>query len=86
MKPVTQLQTDSQTCGIQPAMEFQGHSQRCSNPLCDAPMAAKNKHAPLTLACSDRYRMDRYVLSRAKAMVEEIGIVTFNAILQNACF
>jgi hypothetical protein len=48
--------------------------------LCDAPMAAKNKHAPVKLFCCDRCRMEGYVLRRAKAMVDEIGIVEFNAI------
>ena len=70
-------------CGIQPLTEFQGHSQRCSNPFYDAPMAAKNKHAQVKLACSDRCRMARYVLRRARAMVNKIGIEAFNAILKN---
>src|SRR5687767_7500465 len=66
----------------EPLTEFQGHPERCSNPFCDAPMAAKNKHASIKLACSDRCRMDRYVLRRAKAMLDEVGIVEFDAILQ----
>jgi hypothetical protein len=49
-------------------------------------MVAKNKHAPVKLACSDRCRMDRYVLRRAKAMLDEVGIAEFNAILQRARF
>ena len=87
MKPVDPTaKVDAQTCGIQPLTEFQAHPQRCSNPFCDAPMAAKNKHAPVKLACSDRCRMDRYVLRRAQAMLEEFGIVEFNAILQRTRF
>jgi hypothetical protein len=83
MKPVNPTaKVDAQSCGAQPLTEFQGHPERCSNPFCDAPMAAKNKHAPAKLVCSDRCRMDRYVLRRAKAMVDEVGIVEFNAILQ----
>jgi hypothetical protein len=83
MKPVDPTaNVDFQTCVSEPLTEFQGHPQRCSNPFCDAPMAAKNKHAPVKLACSDRCRMDRYVLCRAKAMVDDVGIVEFNAILQ----
>jgi hypothetical protein len=83
MKPVNPTaKVDAQSCGAQPLTEFQGHPERCSNPFCDAPMAAKNKHAPVKLACSDRCRMDRYVLRRAKAMVDDVGIVEFNAILQ----
>jgi hypothetical protein len=49
-------------------------------------MAAKSKHAPVKLACSDRCRMDRYVLRRARAMLEEVGIVELNAILQRTGF
>jgi hypothetical protein len=75
-------QADAQSCASEPLTEFHGHSQRCSNPFCDAPMPAKNKHAPVKLACSDRCRMDRYVLRRAKAMLDEVGIVELNAILQ----
>ena len=73
---------DAQSCRAQPLTEFQGHPQRCSNPFCDAPMAAKNKHAPVKLFCCDRCRMDGWVLRRARAMLDEVGIVELNAILQ----
>ena len=63
-----------------------GHPQRCSNPFCDASMAAKNKHASVKLACSDRCRMDRYVLRRARAMLDEVGIVELSAILLRKAF
>jgi hypothetical protein len=33
--------------------------------------------------CCDRCRMDGYVLRRAKAMIDEVGIVEFNAILDD---
>jgi hypothetical protein len=83
MKPVDPTaKVDAQSCVSEALTEFRGHPQRCSNPFCDAPMAAKNKHAPVKLFCSDRCRMDRYVLRRAKAMVVEVGIIEFNAILQ----
>jgi hypothetical protein len=49
-------------------------------------MAAKNKHAPVKLVCSDLCRMDHYVLRRARAMLDEVGIVEFNAILQRRSF
>jgi hypothetical protein len=75
-------QADAQSCVSEPLTEFQGHPERCSNPFCDAPMPAKNKHAPVKLVCSDRCRMDRYVLRRANTMLDEVGIVEFNAILQ----
>ena len=77
---------DAQSCVSEPLTEFQVHPQRCSNPFCDAPMTAKDKHAPVKVACSDRCRMDRYVLRRAKAMLDEVGTVEFNAILQRRSF
>jgi hypothetical protein len=87
MKPVDPTaKVDPQSCVNEPLTEFQGHPERCSNPFCDSPMAAKNKHAPVKLVCSNRCRMDRYVLRRAKAMLDEVGIVEFNAILQRRSF
>ena len=77
-------QADTVSCVSEALTEFQGHSERCSNPFCDAPMAAKNKHAPVKKFCCDRCRMDGYVLRRATAVVGEVGIVEFNAILQKA--
>ena len=77
---------DPQTFASEALTEFQGYPERCSNPFCHAPMAVKNKHAPVKLVCSGRCRMDRYVLRRAKAMVDEVGIVEFNAILQRRSF
>jgi hypothetical protein len=55
----------SQADTLSPVSEpLQDHPERCSNPFCDAPMAAKNKHAPVKLFCCDRCRMDGYVLRR----------------------
>jgi predicted nucleic acid-binding Zn ribbon protein len=53
-------------------------SERCSNPFCHAPMDARHGKR----FCSDRCRMDSYVLRRAKAMIAEVGIVEFNRILK----
>jgi hypothetical protein len=87
MKPVDPTaKVDAQSCASEALTEFQGHPERCSNPFCDAPMPAKNKHAPVKLVCSDRCRMDRYVLRRARAMLDEVGAVEFNAILQRRSF
>lgn len=33
--------------------------------------------------CSDRCRMDGYVLRRAKAMIAEVGIIQFNEMLES---
>ncbi len=80
------VRVNAQSSGSEPLTEFQKHPERCSNPFCDAPMATKNNHAPVRLACSDRCRIHRYVLRRAKAMLDEVGIVEFNAILQRTGF
>jgi hypothetical protein len=74
-------QADTTSFVSEALMEFQGHPERCSNPFCDAPMT-KNKHASVKLFCCDRCRMDGYVLRRARAMLDEVGIVEFNAMLQ----
>jgi hypothetical protein len=50
---------EAQSFVSEPLTEFQGHSERCSNPFCEAPMTAKSKHAPVKLSCSNRCRMDR---------------------------
>jgi hypothetical protein len=55
-----------------------GHSERCANPFCNAPMTAKSGKK----YCSDHCRLDGYVLRRAKAMLDEVGIVEFNRLLQ----
>jgi hypothetical protein len=76
------IRAEAQSFGGEPLTKLQRHPERCSNPFCDAPMTAKNKHAPVKLFCCDRCRMDSYVLRRAKQMLYEVGIVEFNAILQ----
>ena len=54
-------------------------SDSCANrPFCKSPMIS----TPGKKYCSDRCRLDGYVLRRARAMLDEIGIVEFNAILQ----
>jgi hypothetical protein len=58
-------------------------SQRCSNPFCHVPITAKQGNK----FCSDRCRMDGYVLRRAKIMIDEVGIVAstrFHRILNMA--
>jgi hypothetical protein len=58
------------------------HSQRCANPFCHGAMVVKSPRGKHGRYCSDRCRMDGYVLRRAKAMLDEVGIVEFNEILQ----
>ena len=45
-------------------------------------MVPKDKRAAVKKFCSDRCRLDGYVLRRANAMVEELGAVAFMEILQ----
>jgi hypothetical protein len=59
-----------------------GHSQPCANPFCHGGMVVKSPRAKHGRYCSDRCRMDGYVLRRAKAMMNEVGIVEFNRILE----
>jgi hypothetical protein len=35
-------------------------------------------------SCSDRCRMDGYVLRRAKAMLAEVGVIQFHELLDQA--
>jgi hypothetical protein len=62
--------------------ESDGHFERCSNPVCNSPMHPKRKHAPVKWYCSTKFRMDGYVLRRAREMIFQIGIVQFNVILE----
>lgn len=50
-----------------------GQSEQCSNPFCEAPMTARTGKR----YCSDRCRLDGYVLRRVRAMIREVGIVEF---------
>ena len=53
-----------------------GDSGRCFNPFCHTMATKRGK-----CYCSDKCRMDGYVLRRARAMLAEVGTVEFNAIL-----
>jgi hypothetical protein len=54
-------------------------SERCTNrPFCKSPVISR----PGKKYCSDRCRLDGHILRRAREMVDEIGIVEFNDILQ----
>jgi hypothetical protein len=53
-------------------------SERCANRPFKSPVITR----PGKKYCSDRCRLDGYVLRRARAMLDEVGIVELNAILQ----
>jgi len=61
--------------------QLNGHSLRCANPFCAVERAikARGKHGRY---CSSRCRLDGYVLRRAREMLDRVGIVEFNQILQ----
>ena len=61
--------------------QLNGHSLRCGNPFCavERVIKARGKHGRY---CSSRCRLDGYVLRRAKVLLDSVGIVEFNQILQ----
>ncbi len=49
----------------------------CANPFCNVTTTAKSGKR----FCSDRCRMDGYVLRRAKALLDKVGILRFHTLL-----
>ena len=70
---------DVQSCVSEPLTANPDRSERCCNPICQHGRMNANQGKKF---CCDRCRLDGYVLRRARAMLEEVGIVEFNAILQ----
>ncbi len=57
------------------------HVERCSNPVCTStiePLADGWRRTERRY-CSDPCRMDGYVLRRARAMLDEVGIIEFTS-------
>jgi hypothetical protein len=73
--------TEARTFDSKALTQSFGHSQPCANPFCKGVVikSPRGKHGRY---CSDRCRMDGYVLRCARAMLDEVGIVEFNEILQ----
>jgi hypothetical protein len=64
----------TQSCGV---------SQRCANPFCKgAGVVMKTPRGKHGRYCSDPCRMDGYVLRRARAMMDEVGIIEFTRRLE----
>jgi len=63
---------------FEPLTDNGGHSERCGSPLCGTAIAGRKGKR----FCSDRCRMDAYVLRRAKEMVDQVGIPEFIAMLK----
>ena len=74
-------QPDTLPCVSEPLTANLDSSERCANrPFCKSPVISR----PGKKYCCDRCRLDGYVLRRARAMLDEVGIVELNAILQGA--
>ena len=56
-----------------------GHSERCANPLCNGTARKSRKHGRY---CSDKCRMDGYALRRAKALLDQVGVIEFHRLLR----
>jgi len=50
-----------------------GVSERCLNPLCENPVVTHPKAIYLRRFCSDRCRMDHWVLRRVAVMLSPLG-------------
>jgi hypothetical protein len=64
-----------------PLTTSSGHVERCSNPFCKSAIAplADGWRRTERRYCSDPCRMDGYVLRRARAMLDEVGIIEFTS-------
>jgi len=69
---------EAQSFTSAPLTDNGGHSERCGNPFCQNAMKARTGKK----FRGDRCRMDGYVLRRAKEMIDRVGIVKFNSILE----
>jgi hypothetical protein len=78
------VRLNAQSCVSEALTANPDSSERCANPFCDR--GAMNGKQGKKKFCCDRCRMDGYVLRRARAMVDMVGVVEFNAILQRTGF
>ena len=63
---------------IEPLTDNGGHSERCASPFCETALTGRKGKK----FCSDRCRLDAYVLRRAKEMIDRVGIPGFIALLK----
>ncbi len=66
-----------QSCASEPLTAEQHGFKPCDNPFCKAPTEAKSGKK----FCSDHCRMDGYALRRARAMLDQVGIIQFHVLL-----
>jgi hypothetical protein len=76
---------DLQSCDSKPLTTSSGHLQACSNPFCKSTIdpLADGWRRTKRRYCSNPCKMDGYVLRRARAMMDEVGIIRLNIILQD---
>ena len=77
----TMARTDTISFDSKVLTQLNRHSQPCGNPFCEVVVEIKSPKGKHGRYCSDRCRLDGYVLRRAKAMLDHVGIVEFNRIL-----
>jgi hypothetical protein len=73
--------TVAQTCVRTALTQSNGHSQRCANPFCDVEVEIKSPRGKHGRYCSDRCRLDGYALRRVKALLDQVGIIRFHALI-----
>lgn len=74
------------SCDTKSLTTSSGQSGRCQNPFCKSSIEPLEDGWRRTerLYCSNPCKMDGYVLRRAKAMLAEVGIITFHQRLEEA--
>ena len=65
------------SCDSEPLTAEQSGFEPCGNPFCKTSMTVKSGKK----FCSDQCRMDGYVLRRAKALLDKVGILRFHTLL-----
>ena len=78
------ISAELRSCDNQSLTTSSGQSDRCGNPFCNSSIEPLPDGYRRTARryCSDQCKMDGYVLRKAKEMIDRVGIVKFNAILE----
>jgi len=77
----------AQSCAIQSLTTSSGQSDTCGNPFCKAiiePLPDGCHRRTARRYCSNRCKLDGYVLRRAKALLNKVGIIQFHERLREA--
>jgi hypothetical protein len=76
---------EPQTCANLVVTTSSGHSERCRNPFCETaiePMNHGRWRRTQRRFCSDTCKYDYHALKRAKALLDKVGIVRFNYVME----